>query len=240
MKTKAQSPREAKIRTGHSKRRRSKGSNYIPIDTAALAVFLASVVNNRPLLEQGIKLVLGGSDNVLRQILEKNGIDTSSLPNENHPDVSLGQRFREFTSPLLKTAAEFISIAPVLDGYLKSHSADDAVIFFYMITRLVLTKDQIPTKMESKRIWQITLDLAKSSKIVSREWKKKEGKGEVYLKQWIRGVKDTAHRRFRTFLKQKARAENNAANVYKSLLFLVHGGAHDEPNTDRQLKVSQP
>jgi hypothetical protein len=234
MKTKDQSPREAKKRKEHPKRRRSKGSNYIPIDTAALAVFLASVVSNRPLLEQGIKLVLGGSDNVLRQILEKNGIDTSSLPSEDHSDVSLRQRFREFSSPLLKTAAEFISIAPVLDGYLKSHSADDAMIFFYMITRLVLTKDDIPSKMESKRIWQITLDLARSSKIVAREWNKKEAKGDVYLKQWIRRVKDTAHRRFRTFLKQKARAENNATSIYKSLLFLLHGDVHEEPNTDRR------
>jgi len=187
----------------------------------------------KSVIERTFKLALRGPDlikNGLTTFLEPQGFNISELMLGEPTSPASQSEVRDLVEPFLKKGAEMTVLGQIADIYLfeKGRTPEDIVYAFYIGTRYALVRERKPTKEESKHIWEIALWIAQNSKIGAPYWKELESRGEVYLKDWLDLRKDTARKRFETFLKQKVRAELGAENALKSIMLQVFDDELDE------------
>lgn len=214
--------------------------NYISFEAAILLFGILNASSDKGLLERAVKLALRGPEVLrtrLRAWLESHGVRLDSPMGGASRPVSSAE-VRELAELPLKRAAEMVAMAQICDIYLfgKNRTPENIVYAFYIGTRFAVVKERQPTKEESKRIWDITLEIARSSKIGAPHWHELECKGQVYLKEWLDVCKENARKRYQTFLNQKNRAQGSADDALKFIMTDLF----DERENENTVKTNQP
>lgn len=218
-------------------RRRAKGGKQISLDTASLtfALLLAGTSSER--FERIAKLALRGPDLIkfgMTALLTHVGANAQVLMQGQPTTPASREELIEITKPILQEGARLASFAQLFDLYLlnRQPTAESIVYVFYMIVRYVASQEQEPSKEQSKVIWEITLKIARSSKIGEKHWKYLGSKGQPYLEDWLNEVKENARKKFKTFRNQKKRMEDNADRTFNSLFTFLFDTNDDESGED--------
>lgn len=213
------------------KRRQTKRSRHTSAEAVALAIAILNAGNDKLLLERLLKLALRAPNdlirNSLRALIQQQGVNVDELLSGEPAAYTTKEELIELAKPSLKAATTSISVAQFFDLYLigKSQSPDDLVFAFYIIARMYIAQERVPSKEESQRIWGIVLILIKTSKIGAQHWQELESKGQIHLDDWLEEVKEKARKKFQTFLNQKKQMEKNADRSLNWLLaFLFDTG----------------
>lgn len=200
------------------------------------AIFLFGLLNagsDKAMIERAFKLALRGPD-LLRDALKawalSQGEDVDRLMSGEPTAPATRTEVKELVGPYLKKGAEMAAFAQIADIYLfdKGRTPENIVYAFYIGTRFVISKEREPTNEEAKRIWEITLWIAQSSKIGKPHWEELERQGPVYLKDWVNKRKEDARKKYVTFLSQKKRAEATAENALDFLVTDIFGDEEDQ------------
>lgn len=215
------------------KRRQPKGSQYIVIDAASLAFALLLLGNNKGQLERLTKLALRGPDfikELITPFIEQHGEKVDLIMQGEPATPASKEEIIEAIKPVLKEGTRIASFVQLIDLYiLHSHPTPESIIYiFYIVTRYYFAREQEPTKDQSKLIWATTLHFAQKAIIVDRHWKALEKKGAVYLEDWLDEVKETARKKFKTFLSQKRRAEKTSDKAFKRLYSFIFDNDENE------------
>jgi hypothetical protein len=178
-------------------------------------------------IEYGVKLALRDTDlsDSLRSWLPSQAEDIDNLM-DGEPTAQLSkEEVKAFVEPFLRMGAETAVFAQITDLYLfsKERTPENLVYAFYNGARLFIARDREPTDEETKRIWEIALRLARTSKLGGPLWKELEDKGPVYLKDWIDARKEVARKRYETFLNRVKRASATAEEALKVLMSDIFG-----------------
>jgi hypothetical protein len=226
-----------KTKTGKKKgkkRRQSSRGLSTSAEAAALAIAILNLGADKSLIEGLLKLALRAPNelirNWLRSFLEQQRVSVDSLLSGEPTTPASKAELIQLATPALKAATDCISVAQLIDLYLikKSQSPDDLVFAFYIGVRLYIANERVPSKDESKRIWEIVLLLTHQSKIGARHLQELERRGQIYVEDWLEGVKDKARKKFQTFLNQKRQIEKNADRSFHWLLaFLFDSNESD-------------
>jgi hypothetical protein len=205
---------------------KNRRSGSISVDSTILFFGLLHACSDPTAIERGLKLVLRGPEFLrdgLKALLETQGVNVIALM-QNEPNVPVSQlEVKEFLEPFLKKGAEMSTLAQIADRYLfeKDPTAENVVYAFYIGARYMLVRERKPTKVESKRIWEIALWIAQNSRIGAPRWKELEDKGQLHLDDWLGTMKENARKRFETFLTHKERANLASNKSLNSLLEAV-------------------
>lgn len=215
-------PRKVK----RSRSRRPKGSRHLSLDSASLAFAFILFGTNKERLESVTKLALRGPDlikSLMAMFIMHLGENPDDLLQGEPTTPASKEELIALTKPVLEEGARLASFAQLFDFYLlhRQPSAENLVYVFYILARLGIAQEQEPSKEQSKAIWDLTLTLARTSKIGQEHWKELESRGAVYLEDWLTEVKQAARKKFKTFRDQKKRAEVTADRTFKSLFNFI-------------------
>jgi hypothetical protein len=190
---------------------------------------------NPPAIGHGIMLALRDADlkEELRPWLASHVENIDSLMEGEPTTPPSKAEVRAFVEPFLRAGAETAVYAQIADLYLlrKERTPENLVYAFYNGARFFIAGEREPTDEEKKRIWEIALRLARTSKLGAPLWKELEDKGPVYLKDWIDERKEVARKRYETFLSQMKRATATADEAFKFLMSDMFGDEPEPPQT---------
>ena len=182
---------------------------------------------NTPAIENGVKLALRDTDlrDSLQSWLPSQADNIGNLMDGEPTTQPPKEEVKAFVEPFLRMGAETAVYAQVADLYLfsKERTPENLVYAFYNGARFFIAREREPTDEETKRIWEIALRLARTSKLGAPRWKELEDKGPVYLKDWIDARKEVARKRYETFLNRVKRASDTADEALKVLLSDMFG-----------------
>lgn len=207
---------------------RKRLSKTVSVESAIFLFGLLNAGTDVAIIERAFKLGLRGPDLIktgLRYLLESREVDVDAIMSGEPDEPTSQAEVKEIVEPALKRGAEMAAFAQMADIYVfsKERTPKNLVYAFYNATRFALIRERKPTKGESKLIWQITLWIAQNSKVGAPLWRKLEGRGEVYLKDWIQKRKYDARKKYETFLNQKRRAEASAEESFTALMSDIFG-----------------
>lgn len=210
------------------KARPPRRGKRISFESAIFIFGLLSAGSDRATIERAFKLALRGPDllsDFLRAWAVSQGEDVDRLMSGEPTTPATRAEVKELVEPFLKKGAEMVAFAQIADIYLfdKERTPENIVYAFYTGTRFVIAREREPTNEEAKRIWEITLWIAKNSKIGKTHWEELERQGPAYLKGWIDRRKEDARKKYVTFLSQKKRAEATAEEAFDSLITDMFG-----------------
>lgn len=196
---------------------------------------------NPAAMEYGVKLALREADlkDALRTWLPSHADNIDNLV-VGEPETQVTKaEVRGLVEPFLRMGADCAVYAQIADLYLfrKERTPENLVYAFYNGARLFIAGEREPTDEEKKRIWEIALRLAQTSKLGAPLWKELEDEGPVYLKDWIDARKEVARKRYETFLNQLKRASATADEALKSLMSDIFGDEAEAPQT---AQLSEP
>lgn len=210
----------------HVKIMKKRRKPSVSVDSTILLFGILNVCLDPSAIEHGLKLALLGPAFIrdgITALLGTQGINVAAML-QNEPTTPASQaEVKQFVDLFLRKGAEMSTLAQITDIYLfeKDPTPENVVYAFYIATRYVLVRERKPTKVESKRIWEIVLWIAQNSKIGARHWKELEEQGPIHLNDWLNATKENARKRFETFLKHKERAEQASNETVNSLLEAV-------------------
>ena len=205
-----------------------KRSKAISVEAATLCFSLITSGQDARVIEQAMKLALRTPDPIggwLKAWLESQGQNVHLLLSGAPPTETSQAEVRELIEPALRRGAEIVTLAQIADIYLfdRDLTPDNIVYAFYIGTRFAITRERRPTKKESQLIWDITLRIARASKIGAPRWTELESQSPTALKDWLYILKENARKRYETFLAQKKRAEESANNALSLILSDLFG-----------------
>lgn len=215
-----------------SKPRRGKPLSF---EAAIFTFALLKWAANPAAVEYGVKLALRDTDlrDSLRSWLPSQAENIRNLMDEEPTAQPSKEEVKAVVEPFLRMGAETAIYAQIADLYLfrKERTPENLVYAFYNGARLFIAGEREPNDEEKKRIWEIALRLARTSKLGAPLWKELEDKGPVYLKDWIDERKEVARKRYETFLSQMKRATATADEAFKFLMSDIFGDAPEPPQT---------
>lgn len=214
---------ENRPKKSETKERQSRRGSQVSADAAAIALALLFLANDRSMVEQAIMMLLRGPEFIKEKLLcllKQNGFNTEPLESVPPEPQTSKAMVVELAKPLLRRGVDMVVGTQLVDIYLLNTplSAENQLYIFYIGLRYFYSGEKKPTAKERKLIWDKTLEFSRTSQIGSCRWEELEKKGEQATKDWIRSVKDTARKRFETFLRQKKQLEESANKTFDSLL----------------------
>jgi hypothetical protein len=214
--------------------------NYISFEAAILLFGILSASSDKQLVGRAVKLGLRGPDVIKTRLetwLQSLGIDPKVALGEEPIESVSRAEVKDLAEFPLKQGADMAAMAQIFDIYIfgKERTPENIVYAFYIGTRFTFVRDREPTKEEIKRIWDITLEIARSSRIGAPHWQELESRGDVYLKDWLDTCKENARKRYETFLNQKNRAQ---AAAREALTFIMSDLFAEQEN-DNPIKANQ-
>jgi hypothetical protein len=202
-------------------RNKPKVGSAISVESAAFLFALASAGLNQSVKDQVIKLALRGPD-VIKDPLKNWLISLGVNPDGLGVDLSTPatkEEVKALMQPLLKDATELASLGQIVDTYIFTDLTPDSIVYaFYIGIRFVIAKEKPPTPQESKRIWELTLRFAQTSKLGRKRWKELRTESANALDDWLSDLKESARKKYETFLRQKKTIDANAEVTFKSLV----------------------
>lgn len=206
-----------------AKPRGQQRGKRISFESAILLFGLLNAASDKAVIERAFKLALRSHhplSDMLRVWAASQGEDVDRLMSGEPMTPATHAEVKEFVEPFLKNGAEAVTWAQIADAYLfdKERTPENIVYAFYNGTRFALVREREPTKDESKRIWEITLWIAQTSKIGAPYWEELKRQGPFDLKDWIDERKEDARKKYETFLRKKRSAEETAKHALMSLL----------------------
>ncbi|HEY0377225.1 MAG TPA: hypothetical protein VGC87_09730 [Pyrinomonadaceae bacterium] len=224
------------VKRKSKRRRQPKRSRYTTAEAAALAVAILVAGTDKSSIERLIKLALRAPDELIRNLtaflLAQHGENIEAWLSNEPTTPASKEELVEITKPVLKIATNYISMAQLLDIYLigKAQSPDDVLFAFYIGARMLISQERTPSKEESRRIWELTVDITRRSKIGGRHLQELEQRGQVYLDSWLEEVKEKARKKFLTFVRQKKQTEENANKSFNWLLSFLFDADENAQN----------
>jgi|SRR5437588_185246 len=200
----------------------------ISVESAVFLFGLFSTINDREVLERLIRLALRSQSPLadkLREFFRAKGEDVDGfLGAEASKPSSMAEAF-VVAEPILKKGVEAAILAQMADTYLfnTKQSPKNLVYAFYNGVRFVIAGENEPTKEQNKKIWDWTLLIARNSRIGAPHWEKLEKESPFALKDWLDPIKETARKRYETFLNRKRRAERTAEESLKEIISDIFG-----------------
>jgi hypothetical protein len=200
----------------------------ISVESIILMFGLFTAIFDREVLERGFKLALRSPDLLgekLREFFISKGTDIDTLLGAEAATPPSKAEVLAFADPALKRGVEAAVWAQIADIYFfnTERSPENLVYAFYNGVRFVIAGEVEPTKEQSNRIWDLTLLIARSSKIGAPHWKNLEEESPIALKNWLEPIKETARKRYKTFLSRKRRAERTAEESLKAIMADMFG-----------------
>lgn len=201
----------------------------VSVESLIFVFGVYSTAFDRDILERGFKLALRSPDllgEMLREFFRSKGENIEAFLGTEATTPPSKEEVLALVKPALKKGAEVAAWAQMIDIYFfnTERSPENLVYAFYNGARFVLTGEDKPTKEQSNQIWDLTLMLARTSKVGEPHWKKLEEESPVALKNWLEPIKETARKRYKTFLSQKGRAERTAEESLKEIMSDIFGG----------------
>lgn len=221
-----------------SKPRRSKPLSF---EAAIFTFAMLKWAANPAAIEHGVKLALRDKElrDSLQSWLPSQGENISNLMDGEPTAQPSKEEVKAFVEPFLRMGAETAAYAQIADLYLfrKERTPENLVYAFYNGARLFIAREREPNDEEKKRIWEIALRLARTSKLGAPLWKELEDKGSIYLKDWIDARKEVARKRYETFLNQVKRASATTDEALKIMMSDLFG---DDPEPPQMPQTSKP
>ncbi|PYS94646.1 MAG: hypothetical protein DMF64_00160 [Acidobacteria bacterium] len=187
---------------------------------------LLNLLSDEEALKRALKLALRDPGLIgagLRSLFEGQGFNIVEMMSGEPDAPPTKAEVLTLVEPALKTGVEMATFAQMVDIYLfgQELTPENQVYAFYIGARYAIAREREPTNVEVKQIWHIALTLARNSKIGTPHWSELEGKGKFELKDWLDPLKESARKRFETFLEQKRRAEAAAEQSLNHIMSQV-------------------
>lgn len=175
-----------------------------------------------------VKLLLRGTDlikNNVRTFLEARGENVDQLMAGEPSTTTSAAEVQEFVDPFLKKGLETTNFTRMVDIYLfRNEPTPESVFFtFYIMIRFAFTRERKPKKLEAKMIWDLAETLTRTSKIGAPKWEELESRGPDVLKNWLRPIKESARKKYETFLTRKKRHEASAERIFTTIISMLFG-----------------
>lgn len=214
------------------KKRKKRGAPkrelFISLEAAAMVFAMFDAMLKTEMPRQVAKLLLRGPDlikNNMRAFLESHGENIDQLMAGEPATPTSATEVREFVEPLLKKGLESTNFTQMVDIYLfRKELTPESVFFtFYIMIRFTFTRERKPNKLEAKLIWNLAETLTRTSKIGAPKWEELETKGGDALKNWLRPIKESARKKYETFLIRKKKHEASAERIFTTITSMLFG-----------------
>jgi hypothetical protein len=189
-------------------------------------------MSNSEMPKRVAKLLLRGPDlikNNLRTFLESQGENVHQLMSGEPTTPTSEAEVREFAEPLLKKGIEAANFARMVDIYLfrKDPTPESVFFTFYILIRFAVARERKPTPDEIKLIWNIAETLTRTSNIGAPHWSKLKEQGPHALKDWLRPIKESARKKYETFLTRKKRHDASAERIFGAITSMLFNSTEE-------------
>lgn len=214
------------------KKRKKRGAPkrdlFISVEAAAMVFAIFDAMSKSEMPQRVAKLLLRGPDlikNNVRAILESHGENVDQLMVGEPTTPISASEVREFVDPFLKKGLESTNFTRMVDIYLfRNEPTPESILFtFYILIRLAIARERKPKKLEAKLIWNIAETITRNSKIGAPKWEELESRGGDALKDWLRPIKESARKKYETFLIRKKRHEASAERIFTTITSMLFG-----------------
>lgn len=166
----------------------------VPLEGAALAFAIFSVVNDQAATDEAAKLALRGPEplgQMVRTLLLMQGRDPEQLVSGEPTTPPTRAEFRALAEPTLRKGATLAGLAQLMSIYLldESSTPEEVIIVIYILLRLLVAGNREPSGEEGRRIWAAVLELAPTPRSSHHDGKSMKSGAEFTSKDGLRRSK---------------------------------------------------